>query len=305
LCDEQAQVSSLGDGIRCRSRRFPCTGAGLSDAADQIDRAVPGRWSARHRQPRGRRQARGEPEAARPTPDGHTLLIVLGTTLTANPWLYKSLSFDPVKDFRPLSILTRNSLMLAAHPSVPASSVAELVAYAKQQPVSYAHAGRGSPGHLVMEYFRLKAGFEADPVPYRGNAPLVTDLLGGQIKLAFVNTAGLVQHVRDGRLKGLAISSSTRSELAPAVPTVSESGYPGFEVGWHFVMLAPAGVPDSVAVLLEQHLRAATSSPGFADKFRAQDIEVIGSNAAEARAFLREDTALWARIAKDANLRVD
>jgi len=247
----------------------------------------------------------GTEAVAKAAPDGHTLLIVLGTTLTANPWLYKALPFDPVKDLRPLSILTRNSLMLAVHPSVPVNSVAELVAFARKQPISYAHAGRGSPGHLVMEYFRLKAGFEADPVPYRGNAPLVTDLLGGQIKLAFVNTAGLVQHVRDGRLKGLAISSSTRSEMAPAVPTVAESGYPGFEVGSHFVMLAPAGVPESVAVLLEQQVRAATSSLGFADKFRAQDIAVVGSSAAEAREFLRADTALWARIAKDANLRVD
>jgi tripartite-type tricarboxylate transporter receptor subunit TctC len=245
----------------------------------------------------------GTEAVARAVPDGHTLLIVLGTTLTANRWLYKSLPFDPVTDFRPLSILTRNSLMLAVHPSVPVNSVAELVAYAKKEPVSYGHAGHGSPGNLAMEYFRLKAGFQAGPVPYRGNAPLVTDLLGGQIKLTFANTAGLIQHVRDGRLKGLAVSALKRSDLAPTVPTVAEVGYPDFQVESYFVMLAPAAVPESVAVQLEQQVRVAMKSPGFADRFRAQDMVVVGSTGAEARARLKADAVLWRDVIQATNMQ--
>jgi tripartite-type tricarboxylate transporter receptor subunit TctC len=245
----------------------------------------------------------GTDAVAKATPDGHTLLVVLGTTLAANRWLYPSLPFDPVNDLRPLSILTRNSLMLVAHPSVPVGSVAEFVAYAKKEPISYAHAGRGSPGHLVMEYFRLRAGFPADPVPYRGNAPLVTDLLGGQIKFAFVNTAGLVQHVRDGRLKGLAISSHNRSELAPAVPTVAESGYPDFHTESYFVMLAPAGIPEPVAVLLEREIQNAINTPDVAQKFRTQDLTVVGSTAAAARARLDADSELWRDVVKATNLQ--
>jgi tripartite-type tricarboxylate transporter receptor subunit TctC len=149
------------------------------------------------------------------------------------------------------------------------------------------------------------AGFETVQVPYRGNAPLVVDLVAGQVKAGFVSTAGVIQHVRDGKLKGLAISSTVRSALAPNVPTTAEAGYPEFKLGTYFVLLAPAGLPDAIAELLEREVRAVVRSPDLAEKFRPQDIEIVGSDAASARAFLREDTALWARIAKDANLRVD
>jgi tripartite-type tricarboxylate transporter receptor subunit TctC len=156
-----------------------------------------------------------------------------------------------------------------------------------------------------MEYLRTMAGFETVQVPYRGNAPLVVDLLAGQVKAGFVATAGVIQHVRGGRLKGLAISSTTRSPLAPNIPTTAEAGYPNFKLGSYFVLLAPAGLPDAIADFLEREVREALKSPDLHDKFRPQDIEIVGSTAAEARAFLRADTALWARIAKDANLRVD
>jgi tripartite-type tricarboxylate transporter receptor subunit TctC len=202
-------------------------------------------------------------------------------------------------------LLEARTQMLVVHPSLPVNTLAEFVAYAKKQSLTYAHAGPGSGGHLAMEYFRSMAGFKTVQVPYRGNAPLVVDLLAGQVKAGFVATAGVVQHVRDGKLKGLAISSTKRSGLVPSVPTVAEAGYPDFKLGTYFVLLAPAGLPDAIAELLERQVRAVLASPELKEKFRPQDIEVIGSSAAEARAFLREDTALWARIAKDANLNVD
>ena len=242
---------------------------------------------------------------AKSAPDGYTLLFVLSGPLTANPAMYRKLPFNVEKDLRPISLLASSSQMMVVHPSVPVNTLAEFVAYAKKEPLVYAHAGPGSGGHLAMEYFRTMAGFETVQVPYRGNAPLVVDLLAGQVKAGFVATAGVIQHVRDGRLKGLAVSATTRSSLAPDVPTTAEAGYPDFKLGSYFVLLGPAGLPDAIANLLEREVWEALKSPELHDKFAAQDIATVGSSAAEAREFLRADTALWARIAKDANLRVD
>ena len=247
----------------------------------------------------------GTEAVAKAAPDGYTLLFVLSGTLTANPAMYRKLPFNVEKDFRPISLLIAATQMLVVHPSLPVNTLAEFVVYAKKEPLAYAHAGPGSGGHLAMEYFRTMAGFETVQVPYRGNAPLVIDLVAGQVKAGFVATAGVIQHVRDGKLKGLAISSTGRSPLAPDVPTGAEAGYPAFRLRTYFVLLAPAGVPDAIADLLEREVRAALKSPDLQERFQPQDVQVVASSAAEARAFLREDTALWARIAKDANLRVD
>jgi tripartite-type tricarboxylate transporter receptor subunit TctC len=247
----------------------------------------------------------GTEAAAKAAPDGYTLLIVLGTTLTVNPGLYAKLPFDPNADLVPISILTGSSQMLVVHPSVPVNSVAEFVAYAKKEPVSYAHAGHGSPGHLAMEYFRLRAGFQANPVPYRGNAPLVNDLVAGQIPAGFVASAGVMPHVHAGRLKGLAVSATKRSQLAPDVPTVAESGYPGFEVDTYFVLLAPAGTPAPILELLEREVRQAVKAPDLQEKFRAQDLVPIASSAAEAKARLKADTERWAQVIKAANMKAE
>jgi tripartite-type tricarboxylate transporter receptor subunit TctC len=247
----------------------------------------------------------GTDAAAKAAPDGYTLLLVLGSTLSVNPWLYKKLPFDPVADLRPLSVLTSNSQMLVVHPSVPVTSVAEFVALAKKEPVAYAHAGHGSPGHLAMEYFRVTAGFLSTPVPYRGNAPLVTDLVAGQIKFGFVASAGVIQHVRGGRLRGIAISAPQRSHLAPDVPTVAESGYPDFKVESTFVLLAPAGIPEPIAELLEREVRAALKAPDIQEKLRAQDLGNVGSTGAEAKARIKADSELWGSVVKAANMQVE
>jgi tripartite-type tricarboxylate transporter receptor subunit TctC len=278
---------------------------------DLVGRAVSEKLSASLKQPfvmenrTGAGGNIGTEAVAKAAPDGYTLLFVLSGTLTANPAMYRKLPFDVEQDFRPISLLVASSQMVVVHPSLPVNTLAEFVAYAKKQPVTYAHAGAGSSGHLAMEYFRTMAGFETVQVPYRGNAPLVIDLVAGQVKAGFVSTVGVIQHVREGRLKGLAISSAARSALAPNVPTTAEAGYPAFKLETYFVLLAPAGLPDAIVELLEREVRAVLKAPDLQDKFRAQDIEIVASTAAEARAFLRADTALWARIAKDANLRVD
>ncbi len=144
----------------------------------------------------------GTDAAAKAAPDGYTLLMTLSTALTANPSLYKKLPFEPLKDFRPLSIMANSSQMMVVHPSVPVRTLEEFVAYAKREPLTYAHAGPGSGGHLAMEYFRTVAGFETVQVPYRGNAPLVIDLVAGQVKAGFVATTGVIHHVRGGQAQG-------------------------------------------------------------------------------------------------------
>ena len=247
----------------------------------------------------------GTDAVAKVAPDGYTLLVVLSTTLTVNPALYRKLPFDPDKDLRLLSLLTRSSQLLVVHPSLPTHSVAEFVAYAKKGLVSYAHAGPGSPGNLLMEMFSLQAGFKAIPVPYRGNAQLVIDLVGGQIKAGFVGSGGLFQHVRDGKLRALAISTPERSPLLPQVPTIAEAGYPNVKFDGYFVLAAPAGLPDPIAALLEQEVHQALQAPDLQEKLRAVDITPVGSNGAEATARLKQETEVLSQVVKASGMRVD
>jgi tripartite-type tricarboxylate transporter receptor subunit TctC len=247
----------------------------------------------------------GAEAVARSAPDGYTLLMTLGTTLTVNPSLYKKPPFDPIADFRFISIAGKAINMLVVHPSVPVNSVAEFIAYARKEPISYAHGGPGTPGHLCMEYFRLLAGFQAMPVPYRGNTQLAADLAGGQIKFGFVGTSGVVPHVRAGRLRGIAVSSRTRSPLAPELPTIAESGYADFEFETYYVIAGPAGLPDSITALLEREVQQALASPEFQEKLRAQDIIVEWTGSAGAKARIEADARLWAKVVNATGMRVD
>ena len=248
----------------------------------------------------------GAEAVAKSAPDGHTLLMALGTTFTVNPSLYKKPPFDPHADFRYISIVGRTTTMLVVHSSIPVNSVADFVTYAKKEPISYAHSGPGTPGHLCMEYFRLLAGFQAMPVPYRGNTQLAADLAAGQIKFGFVGTTGgVVQHVRAGRLKGLAVSTRTRSLLTPELPTIAEAGYPDFEFETYVVLAAPSGLPDPVTALLEREVQQALASPGLQEKFRAQDILIDWAGSVDTKARIEADAQLWAKVVKATGMRVD
>jgi tripartite-type tricarboxylate transporter receptor subunit TctC len=241
---------------------------------------------------------------ARSAPDGTTLLVALDTTLTVNPTLYKNLSFNPHADLRPLAIMATSSNMLVVHPSIPVNSVAEFVAYAKTNPVSYAHGGNGSPGHLTMELFRMMAGFPATPVPYRGNAQLAVDLAAGQIKVGFVGTAGVIEHIRAGRLKGLAVSSAQRRPVAPEIPTIAEAGY-DFRRDTYFVLLAPAATPEPVAALIEREVLSALQSPDLIERFRPVNMDVVAVSGVEVKARLEADTRLWAKVIEATGMRAD
>jgi tripartite-type tricarboxylate transporter receptor subunit TctC len=245
----------------------------------------------------------GAETVARAAPDGHTLLISLSTTFTVNPSLYNKIPFDANADFRFLSLGASGATYLVVHPSVPVNSVAEFVTYAKQQPISYAHGGPGTPGHLCMEYFGLLAGFKAVPVAYRGNTQLTTDLVSGQIKFGFVG-AGVIQHIRAGRLKGLAISSRERSLLVPDLPTIAELGYPNFEFLAYFPLAVRSGTPATVAALLESEVRNALKSPDMQARFRPLDMRIVASTGAEATARLRSDAALWSKVVRETGMHV-
>jgi tripartite-type tricarboxylate transporter receptor subunit TctC len=251
----------------------------------------------------------GTDVVAKAEPDGYTLLLVLDTPLTVNPTLYPKLAFDPVRDFATISTVASFSLTLVVHPSVPVTSVAEFVAYAKalkDKPLLYGSGGgRGDPGHLTMEYFRMQAGFEGVHVPYKGNAEVVMGVVGGQIQAGFLATPGVLQIVREGQLKALAVSSSERTPLAPDIPTVAESGYPGFEVAFYQVMLAPKGIPEPIRVALEREVQRALQSTDLQARLRAQGLTPMTSAGAETSALLKSTTEQWQTVIKTSNIRLD
>lgn len=252
----------------------------------------------------------GTEVVAKAPPDGHTLGLVVNTTLTVNPSVYKKLPFDPDKDIRPLSIATTTGQMLVVHPTIPVRSVAEFVAYAKaatarREPIAYASAGNGTPSHLAMEYFRLHAGFEAIHVPYRSVAPMLGDLLAGQVKIAFIGSVGLADHIREGRLTGVGVSHPGRSPLAPDIPTIAESGYPGFTIETYQVMISPSGIAEPIAGLLERELKAALNRPDLIEQFRRMDIVPLGLTGADVWQRIKNDKQTWAKIVATTNMRLD
>lgn len=278
---------------------------------DILARAVADKLSANLKQPvivedrPGAAGNLGAEAVARSAADGYTLLIALSTTFTVNPSLYRKLPFDPNADFKFLTLSASGANMLVVHPSVPVNSVAEFVAYAKKEPISYAHGGPGTPGHLCMEYFALLAGFQTVPVAYRGNTQLSIDLVAGRIKFGFVGGGGVIQHIRAGRLKGLATSSRQRSLLAPDIPTIAELGFANFEFEAQFPLAVPAGTPESVAALLEREIHKALTSPDIQERLVPMDMRVVASSSSEAKSRIQSDAALWAKVVKTTGMHVD
>jgi len=252
----------------------------------------------------------GTEVVAKASPDGHTLGLLVNTTLTVNPSVYKKMPFDAENEIKPISIVSTTGQTLVLHPTIPVRSVAEFVAYAKaaaarNETIAYGSAGNGTPSHLAMEYFRLHAGFEAIHVPYRSVAPLVVDLLAGQVKVAFIGSAGMADHIREGRLRGLGVSHASRSPMAPELPTIAASGYPGFAVETYQVLVAPAGIAEPVAALLERHVHAALKLPDLIERFRLLDIVPVGLAGRDARERIKRETQVWAKIVAATNMRLD
>jgi tripartite-type tricarboxylate transporter receptor subunit TctC len=243
---------------------------------------------------------------AKAAADGYLLLMGGNPSLVINPSLYDKLPFDPVKDFAPISQVFIAANVLAVPISSPVKSVAELVALAKAQPgrLSYAHAGVGTSQHLGAELFKYMAQLDIAAVPYRGSTALMPDLLAGRVDFSFANIVNVLPLAREGKLRALAITSRKRSGLAPELPTMAESGFPGFEAVPWFGLLAPSGTPQDVVDKLHDETVKALALPEVRKKFDELGLEPVGNTPAEFAAVIKKETPEWAKVIKDAGIRL-
>jgi tripartite-type tricarboxylate transporter receptor subunit TctC len=239
---------------------------------------------------------------AKAPPDGYTLLFAIDTTFTVNPALYKKLPFDPAKDFATISVPVTYGQMLTVHPSVPANSVAELVALAKQKPLTYASGGNGSPSHLSGALFLATTGTTMTHIPYKGTGQSVIDVLAGRVDMLFAVNTGVLPHVKEGKLRALAVSTAKRSPLAPEVPTIAESGYPGFDVSFAYALMAPAGTPDDIVQLLSREMLKALASPDVIEKNRIADYVPTNLDPKQSAAWLSENRDRWTKVITQAGI---
>jgi len=246
----------------------------------------------------------GMGEGARAAPDGYTLVLAPTGNLTVNPYLFK-LPFDTAKDFAPITVLATSPNVLVVHPSVPAKTFAELIAYAKANPgkLNFASPGAGSGAHLAGELLNLDAGIQAQHVPYKGLAPAVTDLLGGQVQMMFAGISTVIQHVKNGKLVALAIASPSRSPQLPDVPTVAESGIPGFDVTSWYGLVARAGTPPAVIEKIQRDAAEALRDPGVREKLAGLGLEPMGNTPAEFGAMIAAESLKWGDIVRKAHIQ--
>lgn len=244
--------------------------------------------------------------AARAAPDGYTLLTGHIGTHAINVNLYPKLGYDPVKDFAPITLAAMFPLGLFVHPSVPAQSVSELIALAKSKPgqVNFASAGSGSPTHMAGEMLKAMARVDIVHVPYKGNAAALNDLLGGRVHMFFSNLVTAMPHARSGKLRAIAVSTAKRSPQAPELPTIAESGVPGYEVTNWIGMLAPAATPRAIVLKLNREIVAILNAPDMKERFRTQGVDLVGSTPDEFAAFIRSELAKWRKVVDESGAKV-
>ena len=242
--------------------------------------------------------------AARAAPDGYTLIMV-SPTHVVNPSLWKDLRYDALKDFSPIILLVYTSYVLSVRTTVPANSVKELIAYAKSQPhkLSYASTGIGSANHLSGELFKSMAGVEMTHVPYKGGAPALSALLGGEVQVMFSSSSGLLPHIKAGRVRALGVTGPRRASAAPDIPTIAEAGVPGFEVlGW-YGLAAPARTPKPIIDKLNSTINRIL--PEVKERYAVLGLEVSGGTPAEFGKFLQSELEKWARVVKLSGAKVE
>ena len=239
-------------------------------------------------------------------PDGYTLGFLVNGQLVINPSLYK-LAYDPAKVFAPISQVTVTPNMLVVNNAVPAKNVQELVALARAKPgeLTFASGGTGTGNHMAAELLKSVARIDVRHIPYKGVLPAVPDLIGERVTMMFSPMPVVLPYVRDGRLRGLAVTSLQRAASAPDLPTIAESGYPGFEVTIWYAILAPAGTPPAIVRRLNQEIVKALAQPDVRAKLADQGLEPIGNSPEELAAVIRSETSTWARVVRDANIQAD
>jgi tripartite-type tricarboxylate transporter receptor subunit TctC len=244
--------------------------------------------------------------AAKSQPDGHTLLMG-NVSHAINVTLYAKLNYDLVKDFAPVSLMASTPNILVVHPSVQAKSVKELVALARAQPgkLDYASSGSGSSAHLAAELFSSMAGVKMNHVPYKGGGPAVIALVGGQCQVGFATTPSVIQHVKSGKMRGLAVTSAQRSSSTPDLPTVSEAGVPGYEAGTWYGLLVPAGTPKGIVTRLHAESVKLLQLSDVRDRLDAAGFDPIGNSPAEFATHIRGEIAKWKKVVQAAGVRAD
>ncbi len=244
--------------------------------------------------------------AAKSPADGHTILMA-ASTLAINPIMYRKLSYDPLRDFAPITQAASLANVLVVHPSLPVKSVAELIAYAKQRPgqLNFASAGVGTSPQMSIELFKSMAGIDMVHIPYKGTSPGVVDLLAGQVSVMAPNLLTALPHIKAGKLRALAVTSAKRSEGLPEVPTIAESGLPGYDSTQWYGVLAPAGTSRGIVARLHGEIVRALRAPEVMQRLAADGAEPVGSSPEEFAAFIKSEIDKWARVASAAGIRAE
>ena len=245
--------------------------------------------------------------AAKSTADGYTLLMGQSTSVVIAPHLYKKLGYDTLRDLAPVTLVAQVPNILVVHPSVPARTVSEFIALAKAQPelLNYGSSGNGAPSHLAGEMFKSATGVKMVHVPYKGAGLAVNGLIAGEIQVMFAPIVAVLPQVKAGRLRALAVTSATRSAAAPELPTLAESGLPGYEISSWFGLFAPANTPTPVIERLYRETAKALQSPDVRERFAREGAEPVGSSPADFTVYVRAEYAKYTRIVRDSGIKAD
>ena len=248
----------------------------------------------------------GSETLVKAAPDGYTLLLVVNTHVII-PHLYDKLPFDAIKDFAPVATLARTELVLVLHPSVPADNLQEFIALAKARPgqLNYASAGSGGPAHLAAELFNMMTGITMLHIPYKGAGPALTELLGGQVQVFLAAPIVAIPHIKNGKLKAIAISGESRLATLPQVPTFTQAGLPGYDVKVWFGILAPAATPKAIVDRLASEFASVMAMPDFKDSLASQGMEPFISTPEQFGALIKTDMSKYAKVIKTANIKLD
>ncbi|MEO8922423.1 MAG: tripartite tricarboxylate transporter substrate binding protein [Caldimonas sp.] len=249
----------------------------------------------------------GSDIVAKAPPDGYTMLLGTSSTHAIASSLYSKLPYSPSRDFVPVSLIGTATILLVVNPSVPARSVRELIGLAKAKPgqLTFASSGNGSVSHLTGAYFASQAGISIQHIPYKGDSPMITDLIGGQVSMAFGTAVAFLPQVRNGKLVALAVADARPSSIAPGVPTIADAALPGFEALQWFGILMPAGTPADIVSKLHAEVDGILRMPDVRDRLGALGIEVATKSPAEFAAFMQAETTKWAKIVRDSGAKID
>jgi tripartite-type tricarboxylate transporter receptor subunit TctC len=288
----------------------PYAAGGLTDI---LTRILAQRLSERLRQPvvvenrTGAGGIIGMEVATKSAADGYTIVMVSQGMASVNPVLYKNLSYDTMRDFVPIAQVASFPLVLTANPGLPPKSVKEFIELARAKPggMNYGSAGNAATSHLMMEMFKHKADIDVMHVPFKGEAPAITELMGGRLSVMFITLGAALPHIQSGKLRAIGLATKERSKLAPEVPTISEAGLPDFVVqGWYGI-LAPAGVPKPVVDRLSREFVAIANEPEMRERLLARGIDSGGSPSEAFGKWIRDEMERWRKVVTDANIRAD